>query len=245
MSSGRETTGQGPHGPLPGPGSRPVDESRKNARRSATDGPHGSLTGSKGEASWADDLDLVQRSLAGDRAAANELVDRMICIPRFLRTFDARAARPLGDHALADLEQEVATRVWRDRERFSGSSRIESWIYGYARRVHQEAMSAERGLNERVTALDDGAFEQVDPSGPVDEAVADQLDAQALLGLIDELPEREREVVLAKLLTDASFTEIARERDEDVNAVKTRYYRTLDRIKGLVEAGLHHREESR
>jgi RNA polymerase sigma-70 factor (ECF subfamily) len=187
----------------------------------------------------------VRRSLAGDRAAANELVDRMICIPRFLRTFDARAPRPLGEQALADLEQEVAARVWRDRERFAGSSRLESWIYGYARRIHLEALGAERSLNERVTTLDADAFEQVDPAAPVDDAVAAQLDAQALRGVIDGLPDREREVVLAKLLTDASFTEIARARGEDVNAVKTRYYRTLERIKGLVAAGLHHREERR
>ena len=206
-------------------------EIEKNTEVPATDRPVRALTGSKDESTWATDLNLLRRTLEGDAAAEEEFVQRMVCIPRFLQRFDARMGQPFDSHQIDDLSHEVAARVWRDRERFAGGSRLESWVFGYARHVFLEALGAERVRSGREGALESVSLEQPDDTTPIDTAVAMQLDAQIILDHVDALPERERVLIRMKLFDAASFTEIARRTGDDVSALKTRYYRAIQRIR--------------
>jgi RNA polymerase sigma-70 factor (ECF subfamily) len=189
------------------------------------------LTGSKDESAWAADLNLLRRTLEADAAAEEEFVQRMVCIPRFLQRFDARMGQPFDSHQIDDLSQEVAARVWRDRERFAGGSRLESWVFGYARHVFLEALGTERVRAGRDGSLESVSLEQPDDATPIDTAVAMQLDAQIVLDQVDALPERERVLIRMKLFHGATFTEIARRTGEDVSALKTRYYRAIQRVR--------------
>ena len=93
----------------------------------------------------------------------------------------------------------------------------------------------EQERSDLHVALDEGADQHADPGANVDDAVARDLDAQSILELIDELPARESEVIREKLVEGAPFSAIARRRGEDINAVKTRYYRALERIRGRLQ----------
>ncbi|MEM6672014.1 MAG: RNA polymerase sigma factor [Planctomycetota bacterium] len=187
----------------------------------------------------------MQQTLTGDRTAGHAFVDRMVCIPRFLRRLDRRYGSPLGDDVLSDLSQEVAARVWRDRSRFAGKSRLESWVFGYARRVYLEGLGSWKDQSGLHVALDEGSDQHVDPGARVADAVAVELDAQAILELVDELPARDAEVIREKLVEGAPFSAIARGRGEDINAVKTRYYRALDRIRSRLHDDPRERDSQR
>lgn len=234
--------GSGRGAPAAGGGSGgaggPADaQIEKKAGGSATDGPVRALTGPEDESGWSEDLDLVRATLHGDEGAIERFVERMVCIPRFIRRFDLRMGSSFDVHERDDLCQEVAARVWRDRARFSGGSRIESWVFGYARHVFMEALGGVRARAGREGTLEAIAQELPDGARPIDGVVAAELDAQIILDRVDELPERERDLVRVKLFEGASFSEIARRLGEDVNAVKTRYYRAIQRVRDKLARG--------
>src|SRR5262249_17936578 len=83
-----------------------------------------STTGSLAVLDPSDEAELVQRCLADERAAHDELYQR------FRRQVAANLYRVLGDRTdLEDLVQEVFVIAFRGLSRFRGDARLSTWLY--------------------------------------------------------------------------------------------------------------------
>lgn len=81
-------------------------------------------TGSSTALARVDEVDLIQRCRAHDRAAHDELYHR------FRRQVAANLYRVIGDRTdLDDLVQEVFVIAFRGLERFRGDARLSTWLY--------------------------------------------------------------------------------------------------------------------
>lgn len=157
------------------------------------------------------DGDLIQRAAGGDRSAF-ELLYR-----RYARPVFGLALRRLGDRGRAeDAVQETFASVWRS----AGSYRPERgpgapWLYAVARNA---IVDRARSRSETPAEIPDEA----EPGpGPGDQAEQGWV-AWRVHRALEELPEREREVVTLAYWSGLSQSEVAEFLGIPLGTVKTR-----------------------
>lgn len=171
------------------------------------------------DAAPPEDTMLVRSVLAQEQAAFDRFVVRMRCIPRILGSLNARIGRPLDEHELADLGQEVLIVVWRKLSEFDGKSSLESWVYRIA---FYTLMNAVRSRRRRgIVAL---GFEETHVAGREGERES-PWDVELLHSALQALPEAERELLELKHFEELTFVEIGERQGISDNTAKTRYYR--------------------
>ena len=82
-------------------------------------------------AALAEDSELVRLALGGEPKAVERLADRLEYVLVVLAGLNARRGRPLSDHDLEDLAQDVVIKIWRKLGTFNGRTTLESWFYGF------------------------------------------------------------------------------------------------------------------
>jgi RNA polymerase sigma-70 factor (ECF subfamily) len=138
----------------------------------------------------------------------------------------------------ADLAAEVFAAAFlvarRFRPRGDGSAR--PWVLGIARNKLLESRRrgrvedrARRRLGFEPEALDDGDLARVD------ELAAGE--GRAVLALVEELPERQREAVRSRVLEDREYAEIARDLNCSELVVRQRVSRGLSRLREQLTEG--------
>lgn len=169
------------------------------------------------------DRALVARSLR-ERAARDELVERLRCVPRMLAAKNALMGRPVDDNELDDLAQETVLTVWRKRADYEGRASFESWVFSFC---YHQLMNRVRARSRELRPLEDspepvaGSPVDTDEHGHVHKALA-------------RLEPEERELMRLKHFDDLSFSEIGRRLDVSPNTLKARYYRAADRLRTLL-----------
>lgn len=186
------------------------------------------------ELQWQQDLALVQRTLAGDKEAIAEFASRMKCIPKFLSGMNRDMNRFLSMEDLEDAGQEVAERVWRDRPKFTGRSRIETWVYPYARHVFREFAATQSRDGYRRSG--DDAIDAVPSEDPaVDEVMDLQSEAARTRKAMDAMDPDLVTLIEEHLLLEFSFSAIAANRSLNINTVKARYYRGVSTLRKALD----------
>ena len=147
------------------------------------------------------------------------------------------AFRVLGDRGLAEeATQQTFLQAWRNAASFEVERDPAPWLVTIARRV---AIDIQRREARRpVTALEDAPPD--DPSLVTDPPSAAQLwDTWQVRAAIDELDEREREVVRLQHLEGFTHAEIAEQLGIAVGTVKSRSFRAhrtlATRLRHLIE----------
>jgi RNA polymerase sigma-70 factor (ECF subfamily) len=175
----------------------------------------------------ASDSDLILRTGSGDRAAFEQLYRR------YARSVFGLALRRLGDRSRAeDAVQETFASIWRSArsyrpERGPGAP----WLYAVARNaiVDRSRVRAEPPMEAPDTAADE--------PGPLDLAEQGWI-AWRVHRALEELPEREREVVALAYWSGLSQTEVAEFLDIPLGTVKTRTRSALGRLSDLLDGEL-------
>jgi RNA polymerase sigma-70 factor (ECF subfamily) len=172
----------------------------------------------------AGDLELAQRARRRDQTAIVWLAGQLAAIPPILAARNRRANGMLDAGDLDDLGQEVAAIVWRRLETFRGEARLKTWIYQIC---HIEFANAARRLSRRhpPESLDDHAEPGAAAPEPTFLRHADLHDCLA------RLPDDARELLLAKHFDGKSLETLARERTTNLNTIKSRYTRALQRMR--------------
>ena len=210
---------------------------KRNSRSATTDGRLRSSRGVKEdnprrEGSRSGDLTLVAAARRGDEAAVDALVTRMVCIPRIIRTLDRLRDGALGFAGCDDAQQESRLRIWRDLASFDGTSKLETWMYRYCFNVYRELLRRKNSASgARLMASPSEPHEMPCSESDVPTMIQEAQQRRLLWQGVDDLPDREREVVALKHVDDFSFTQMAQVTGVSINTLKARYYKACRTLK--------------
>ena len=152
-------------------------------------------------------IDLVNRSRRGERAAFEELVRQTA------RLLFARAYLETGDvHRAEDVVQETYLIAWKSIAQVTDASGFRAWLMSIlhsvvvdsARREGRKKRSAYRVGTEQIMRLTDTG------AGP-EESAAMLEDRTRALAILRSLPQEYREVLMLRYLAGADYDAIARQ----------------------------------
>jgi RNA polymerase sigma factor (sigma-70 family) len=175
--------------------------------------------------SQADQAGLLGRIAAGDDAAFS------VFYREHLDAVVAFFARRVGDRELAfDLTAETFAAVVVSAGAYSEDAPAVAWLFGIARNKLRESLrrervadAARRRLGLEPIALDDAALERVE-----ERAGAGESELQRALA---ELPEATREALVARLVEEQGYGEIAARLQCSEQVVRQRVHRGLKQLR--------------
>jgi RNA polymerase sigma-70 factor (ECF subfamily) len=172
----------------------------------------------------ADDANLVQAALRGERAALAQLAARLVCVPRILHALDQQRRGLLGKSELEDLAQDTILRLWQKLESFPAYATLEMWAFRFCQYEY---------LN-RLRRLDRHSRPSMakPPEPEVQDPEPESIDWGAQLDMaLDDLDPAEAELIRMKHFEERTFEEVAKAFHIPVNTAKARYYRGLAKLR--------------
>lgn len=175
----------------------------------------------KNRADFDEDLHLVDRFLSGDESGFVALYTRY-----YDKVFSIACGVLLDSDEAADAVQEIFTLVYRHLRRFDRRSKFSTWLFRIA--VNRSIQEARRHRHRhRHVELDEAmataAPEQPDTSDPRIQAAMAKLAPQ------------DRALLTLFYWEELSLQEIADSLGCNVNAAKTRLYRSRERFRVIYE----------
>jgi len=168
----------------------------------------------------------VTRTLAGDRAAFDVLVERhrravyQVCY-RFVHHHEDAS----------DLAQEVFVRAWRGLGRFKGDAAFSTWLYRIAVNACLNKVGTRRPPAAPLDLLDhleDTAAER--PGASLDRAER----AEAVRRAIGCLPDKQRATLVLRIYHELSHQQIADILGSSVGAVKANFFHALGNLRRIL-----------
>jgi len=150
-----------------------------------------------------------------------------LLLPAFRRKVFGLAYSFLRDREAAeDVTQEVFIKVWRALPGFDGRASMSTWIYTIARNASLSALRARRPQSSLSDPEVMAAVESIDPVASAD----DMVDRAAILRLVDQLPAKQRQVIMLFYMEAQSHEEVATMLGMPVGTVKTLLHRARARL---------------
>jgi RNA polymerase sigma-70 factor (ECF subfamily) len=179
----------------------------------------------------ADDQYIVGRVVAGEKELFRYLVNRhQKAVYAMGRSFFR------NNEDASDFVQEVFLKAYRSLPRFEGRSRFSTWLYKIA--YHTAVNGITRRKEFHSLAEED---EAVDGSTPEQKLVRDAA-REAVLGAMEELPERYRICVDMCFFYGRSYQEIEAITGFPVNTIKSHVFRAKkllrEKLDGIAEGGI-------
>ncbi len=180
---------------------------------------------------------LAVSAQAGDAGAFRCLVERTH--PMAFRL----AFRLLtDDHDARDAAQESFIRLWDHLDRYDPTQRFETWFYRIVTNVAMDRLRARKRRWGVFPRTDRRAIDAADPS-TLESAGANAELAGIIRTLTDDLPERQRAVIVLRDLQDCSTEEVAEILGISVASVKTNLHYARARIRSLMQSRFGIRKE--
>ena len=176
-----------------------------------------------------DDVELIQRILAGDETAFANL------IRKYRRQVHAHALRKIGDYHIAeDITQETFLRVYQHLETLSDPTQFSRWLYQITNRLCIAWFRENRLQTESLEEIHVSEME----TEPYSEYVAsehEKVSAEAQRELVNELlarlKESDREVITLHYFEEMTSSEIGMYLGVSENTIKSRLHRARQRLK--------------
>ena len=150
-----------------------------------------------------------------------------LLLPAFRRKVFGLAYSFLRDREAAeDVTQDVFIKIWRALPGFDGRASMSTWIYTVARNA---SLSALRARRPQSSLSDPEVMEAVESTNPVPSADV-TVERAALLRLVDQLPTKQRQVIMLFYMQAQSHEEVATMLGMPVGTVKTLLHRARARL---------------
>jgi RNA polymerase sigma-70 factor, ECF subfamily len=170
----------------------------------------------------ASDETLARKAQLGDRDAFYALYDR------YLQRVYNRVKSKVPPQDVEDVTQEIFIALVRSLDGYQQRSRFNTWLYTIVNRqiadFYRRRSRSERGYAVELDS--DGAPEF--PS-TADHEEADQ--RMLIQKALHTLPEHYQEVILMRFADGLTFSEIAEQRGQSLEAVKSLYRRAVQAIR--------------
>jgi RNA polymerase sigma-70 factor (ECF subfamily) len=176
---------------------------------------------------------LLERSLAGNAAARNDLLARLRAYlkAQVCSWLGADLARRLDESSLA---QESLLRIERAWDGFRGRSVPE--LLGWAKRIaYHVTLKRKAGLVDGAVADDDQLQAVPDGGRPPLETLVNEEDAVRLAAALERLPGPRRVVIQARLIDGLPFAEIARQAGTTSGALRVLFRRAVEQLRQALE----------
>ncbi len=176
------------------------------------------------------DLALVRATLHGERSAREAkrevLCDRLASLPAMVRSKNRRMGAPLRPEEEEDAAQNAIVALWSKLDQYTGKASLETWAYGFCVMEIMKILERRRGVR-RTEAMPEEPLPE-----PANEAC--DVDAERIAVALGEIDPKGREVVSMRFFRGLIFQEIAGQLGLPLTTVKTRYYRSMDRLRVLL-----------
>ena len=150
-----------------------------------------------------------------------------LLLPAFRRKVFGLAYSFLRDREAAeDVTQDVFIKVWRALPGFDGRASLSTWIYAIARNVSLSALRARRPQSSLSDPEVMDAVDAIDTAASADALV----ERAALLRLVDQLPTKQRQVIMLFYMEEQSHEGVANMLAMPVGTVKTLLHRARARM---------------
>ena len=148
-------------------------------------------------------------------------------LPAYRRKVFGLAYSLLRDREAAeDVTQEVFIKLWRALPTFDGRASMSTWIYTIARNA---SLSALRARRPQSSLSDAEVMDAVESSNPLPSADV-LVERAAILRLVDQLPTKQRQVIMLFYMQEQSHEEVAATLAMPVGTVKTLLHRARARL---------------
>ena len=171
------------------------------------------------------DMDAIERVLAGDLSAFEELV------ARYERPIRSMVQHLTNNHETSqDVAQDAFIAAFRNLERFdSARSKFSTWLFAIAR---NRSLNLRRKSN-REGGTPEATLESTHPS-PADEAIRSE-SFRHLDAALDRLPAHLRRVFVLAELNDLPYEQIAQLEGVRQGTVKSRVRRARARLRDVLK----------
>ena len=176
------------------------------------------------------DAELVEASLAGDRAAFDVIVER------HRRHVYQLCYRFVGNHEDAsDLAQDVFIRAFRGLKSFRGQASLGTWLYRIAVNVSLNKVGSKVPKLARLDPLAAGGDQRLASADePATEALLREERAAQVRAAIGRLPKKQRATLVLRVYHNLPHEQIAAILGSSVGAVKANFFHALNNLKKLL-----------
>jgi RNA polymerase sigma-70 factor (ECF subfamily) len=171
-----------------------------------------------------EDIDLINRCEAGERAAFDELVIK------YQKPLYFMLYRMVSDHDDAsDILQKTFVKAFTGLARFEQRSSFKTWLYQIAINLAKN-LYRDRGRAEHVS-LDDVVIRR-DPKTL--ESLINKESKQILRSAYNRLPEKQRLTLMLRVQEERKFEEIAGIMKCSIGTAKANYHHAVQKLKGMM-----------
>lgn len=176
----------------------------------------------------AEESTWIARAQRGDASAFAQLYEHSApAVNALLHAY-------LPADRVEDAHQEVYLAAWQALPRFRIGSPWHPWLYGIARNLARRAHREQARLTRTRSTEETTPEVCADPAQPLlDEE--HRMRVQRLLGLLQRLPDRERELLALRLIEGLTPSDIATHLDSTPGSVRVRLHRALTRLRAMAQ----------
>lgn len=175
----------------------------------------------------ASDEHLARKAQVGDREAFFALYNR------YLQRVYNRVRSKIPPQDVDDVTQEVFLAVVRSLEGYEHRSRFNTWLYTIVNRQIAD-FYRRRSRTDRTQNVElDDELEDVAGGAQVDAADQRMIIQRAL----NAIPEHYQEIILMRFSDGLTFAEIAEQRGQSLEAVKSLYRRAIQAVRDHMGEG--------
>ena len=178
------------------------------------------------------DAELVKLAQKGEARAFDVLVSRYQVrvtqlVYRYVRD---------SDTAL-DLAQEIFFKIFRNLVNFKGDSKFSSWLFRIATNDCIDHLRRLKVRKEQsLDAFQASGFDVADTARDRDVAATVEAadERRNVRQALEQLPDSQRTVVIMKVYQEMTFDEIAEILEQPVSTIKSRLYKALNSMGGMM-----------
>ncbi|MDD5738430.1 MAG: sigma-70 family RNA polymerase sigma factor [Candidatus Pacebacteria bacterium] len=169
------------------------------------------------------DEQLISQYLEGDEKSLE------ILIKRYLKPIYSFVYKNIGNRAVAeDITQEVFVKVWKNIKRFNKEKKFKNWLFTIAKNSSIDFLRKKKiatvSFNDDLSSEKSGFTEGIEQRETIKE----------IHNALKKLSPSYQAIVLLKDESNLTFKEIAKELNEPINTIKSRYRRAIFILKDLL-----------